>query len=95
MFLRIAAIVLLLLLAVRLVVRLVLQMAAVVRRGADPLPQPGAPKRIKELVECPQCGTFFEPDRGLARRSGERVCSQACRDADAGAGADEGRRRGT
>ena len=83
--LRLIAIILLLMLAIRLVVRLMQRLAAASRPRPQPTARPRDPRQLKQLVECPRCGTFFEPKRGLPQRTGDPapVCSEACREAPA------------
>ena len=94
--LRIAIIVLLVVLAIRLVVRLAERMVAAARsrphEGSSERPGSGPgqanarrrnePRQIKQLAECPVCGTFFADERGVSAGA-ERVCSAACKKATA------------
>jgi hypothetical protein len=85
MILRILALVLLVLLVARLLVRLALRSTGARQRSAATASAPGRP--VKQLAPCPVCGTYFEAERGLPRRAGEApVCSEACRVAAPGAG---------
>jgi hypothetical protein len=84
MILRTAAIILLLLLLLRLVARVVYALAVGLRASRGTGPDAGGARpsrrRIKQLAQCPVCGTYFEADRGLPRRAGEApVCSEPCR----------------
>lgn len=60
----------------KLLVYLARHRAAVRQRGG-----PGSTRR--ELAECPQCGTYFDPERTLdaPRRKTLHYCSTACLDA--------------
>jgi hypothetical protein len=90
MILRVVALVLLVLMVARLLVRLALRSTGTRQRSAATASAPGRP--VKQLAPCPVCGTYFEAERGLPRRAGETpVCSEACRVAVPAAGTGTGR----
>lgn len=81
--LRILVIALLVVLALRLAARLLLELA---RRATPPPPAPPPSRAPRQLVRCPVCGDYFEEHRGLpvpvaARRGAAplEVCSEECR----------------
>ena len=77
---RFVAIVLLVLLALRLIGRLIAALAA--RRRPPPL-APNARKKRRLLAQCSRCGTYFDPASALATEDRVQApfCSPECRSA--------------